>query len=252
MSLLLALGGSDATAPGASLGYALSLLPGAASGGSAIDATANGATVSYAESLTPGAVTASSQASGATVGIGYSIIAGAAQAASQAQGQALPLAYSLLPGSASGAASATASGATVSYAYALLAGIASGSGVATGGRGDDAFRSAGATRKFWAEKADEWLEKSLSRVKAAAEKPVAARETVADDILSEASDRLIDWPAFAPQIDAVQRIAQRLAVPAVDYSEIARYIADQMQAVEAARRAMRRKRDLEAILMLVD
>lgn len=252
MSLLLALGGLDATAPGASLGYALSLLPGSASGGGAINATANGDTVSYAESLISGAATAASQASGATVGIGYSILAGAAQAASQAQGQALPLAYSLLPGSASGSASATASGATVSYAYALLAGIASGAAPATGGRGDDAFRSAGAARKFWADKADEWLEQSLDRIKAAAPKSEVAREAVADDILSEAGDRMMDWPAFAPQIDAVQRIAQRLAVPTVDYSEIARYIAEQMQAVEAARRVMRRKRDLEALLLLVD
>lgn len=251
MSLLLGLN-SGVTASGVAFSYSLTLIAGAASGGAAIDGNASGVTLTYAESLISGAASAYSQASGVTLTEALSLIAGAGQSASQASGQALGLAYSLIDGTAQGQAGATANGAVVSVAYGLLAGIASGSVAVSGGRGDDAFRSAGASRRFWDDRAAAWLQESIDRAQEAATKPLQARAGIAGSIVAETQERLLEWPAFAPQINAIQRIADRLLAPTVDYSEFARYAAEQMQAIEAARRAIRRKRDLEALLMLVD
>lgn len=266
---------SDNTASGVTLTYTLSLLPGAASGGMAADATAQGVTLTYSTALIAGSATASSQAAGAvltevlsliageasasvdatasgvTATQTLSFVAGEAQADSEAQGATLTATYSLIPGAASGGVSpdATAAGATLSYAYTLLAGIASGEiAPVVIRRGDDGGYLA--RERFWAKKAEEWLEAKLEQLPRLAKKPKAKRVAAIEVYENDAADYLADFPEYAPRIDAVTALMEGLLQPYTDYAALILAIEAQQAQIEAHKRARRRARDIEAILLL--
>lgn len=115
-------GGSDATAPGATVTVAASVVAGAASAASAVV----GATLSASAILVAGAATAASAANGATLAAAASLVAGAGAAASTAPGATATATVGLLAGTATAASAAP--GSTVGAIASLLAGSATGTG----------------------------------------------------------------------------------------------------------------------------
>lgn len=103
--------------------------------------------------------------------------------------------------------------------------------------------------KFWSQKQSQWLEDRLEQIRQAAPKPRKARKRIAREILTE----LPQVAESAPQIlkiDVVRSLLERIAAPSPDYTAIAAVVAAQMQQIEAERTARRRKRDMEAVLIL--
>jgi hypothetical protein len=113
--------------------------------------------------------------------------------------------------------------------------------IASAPRGDDAFRTSGAREGFWKAKAEEELQGLLEQAQEAISKPVEARKAVADDFA------LIEWEALpqAPQIGAV---LSALVKPQPDYTALAAMI---MAEMERLRIKARRKRDIEALMVLM-
>lgn len=117
-------------------------------------------------------------------------------------------------------------------------------------RGDDAFRSSGAREEFWRRKAEEWLEEHLQRVQSATGEGRSARKRAARRIAEAAERALEEMPQIAPRIDMIAAFARQLAEERPDFTALAAAVAAQMAQVEAEKRARRRKRDLEAVLLL--
>lgn len=124
------------------------------------------------------------------------------------------------------------------------------SGAARVARGDDAFRSSGSREEFWRRKAEEWLEEHLQRVQSAAGEGRSARKRAARRIVEAAERALVEMPQIAPRIDMIAAFARQLAEERPDFTALAAAVAAQMAQVEAEKRARRRKRDLEAVLLL--
>lgn len=103
--------------------------------------------------------------------------------------------------------------------------------------------------KFWSQKQSEWLEDRLEQIKQAAPKPRKARKRIAREILTELPQIAESTPQSL-QIDVVRSLLERIAAPSPDYTAIAAVVAAQMQQIEAERTARRRKRDMEAVLIL--
>ena len=123
---------------------------------------------------------------------------------------------------------------------------ASNGAVSAAPRGDDAFASSGARERFWARKAEEWLEEHLPELKEAAKAPKAKRKRIARAVIAD----VIEAPApYRPQINAALEIARRLLAP--DYTALAMQVAAELAAIEAVRTQIRRRRDMEAVLLLV-
>ena len=110
-------------------------------------------------------------------------------------------------------------------------------------RGDDAFRTSGARDRFWQSKAEEELAELLEQAQEAVRAPVAARKAVAEEFA------LIEWQAM-PQAPQIGAMLEQLTAPTPDYTHLAAMILEQMQRIEAARIKARRKRDIEAVLLL--
>lgn len=108
-------------------------------------------------------------------------------------------------------------------------------------RGDDAGPSP--RERFWQQKAEEELEELLERAKEAVRRPVKARVAVADEF------QLVEWEAL-PQARQIGEMLQALTAPQPDYTELAGLILAEMQRIEAARVKARRKRDVEAVMLL--
>lgn len=103
--------------------------------------------------------------------------------------------------------------------------------------------------KFWSQKQSEWLEDRLEQIKQAAPRPRKARKRIAREILTELP-QIAESAPQSLQIDVVRALAERIAAPSPDYTAIAAVVAAQMQQIEAERTARRRKRDVEAVLIL--
>lgn len=110
-------------------------------------------------------------------------------------------------------------------------------------RGDDAFRTSGARDRFWQAKAEEELADLLEQAQEAVRAPVAARQAVADEF------QLIEWEDL-PQARQIGEILQSLTAPQPDYTHLAALILAQMERIEAERTKARRKRDIEAVMLL--
>ncbi len=243
-----ATGGASATATGAALTVTATLLSGAAS----VADTAAGVTLSYATSLIQGAASGqiNATATGATLSTAVAIVAGNAsgQINATASGVSLPVNVVLLSGNAQGERNASAGGATVLQFYDFTGGAASSetAPIVTVRRGDDA----GARRRFWEAKAEEWLQERLEAVQRAAKGPARGRKRLATRIIADMPEFVSELPEFASRVDALERLTAKLLAPQVDYSQIAQAVAAQMAFAEAWATKQRRRRDVEALLML--
>ncbi len=110
-------------------------------------------------------------------------------------------------------------------------------------RGDDAFRSSGQRDRFWQERAEEELAELLDRVDGAAEAAERAPEAIVEAFA------LVDWEAL-PAAPRTREMLAALSVPQPDYTIIAALVLAQRQEIEAARVRRRRKRDIEAVILL--
>lgn len=111
------------------------------------------------------------------------------------------------------------------------------------GLGDDAFRSSGARERFWRAKTEEDLEGLLERAEAAAEAPKATRKRVVEAFA------LIEWEKL-PEAPRTRDLLRKLEAKKPDHSGIAALVLAIRQQIEADRVKRRRKRDLEAVLLL--
>lgn len=110
--------------------------------------------------------------------------------------------------------------------------------------GDDA---PGARERFWRAKQDEWEEQALKRVAQAVSKPRKARKRFVADFLQEIESDAVA-ASFGPS--RIDGIIAALSQPAPDYTALAAVVAAHLAEIEAERVKRRRKRDLEAVLML--
>lgn len=112
-------------------------------------------------------------------------------------------------------------------------------------RGDDAgFRSAGAREQFWKAKAEEWLGDRLEEAREAVQAETKAE--FAAVIAPKVTVALMQWPEFRPMIDAVSRLASAMKVEEPDPQ-----IWAQIAEIERQRRVMRRRKDENALMMLM-
>lgn len=112
-------------------------------------------------------------------------------------------------------------------------------------RGDDAFRSHGARDRFWQAKAEEELEALLDQAEEVAGAPKQARQSVVE------SFALVEWEEL-PAAPRTRDLLKSLKAKAPDYTHIAALVMGIRQQIEADRIKRRRKRDLEAVLLLAE
>jgi hypothetical protein len=110
-------------------------------------------------------------------------------------------------------------------------------------RGDDAFRTSGQRERFWQEKAEEQLADLLDRAEEAVRAPRKARERVVEAFA------LVEWESL-PQAPRTRDLLAALDVPQPDYTALAALILSIRAEIEAERVKRRRKRDIEAVLLL--
>ena len=108
--------------------------------------------------------------------------------------------------------------------------------------GDDSPRE-----RFWRAKQDEWEEQALKRVAQAVSKPRKARKRFVADFLREIQDDAVAASVGPSRVDG---IIAALSQPAPDYTALAAVVAAHLAEIEAERVKRRRKRDIEAVLML--
>lgn len=115
-------------------------------------------------------------------------------------------------------------------------------------RGDDGGYLA--RERFWAKKAEEWLEAKLEQLPKLAKKPKAKRAQAIEAYEDDAAEYLAEFPEYAPRINAVTALMEGLSQPYTDFAALMRAIETQQAQIEAHKRARRRARDIEAILLL--
>ena len=120
-------------------------------------------------------------------------------------------------------------------------------------RGDDAGRrSSGARERFWQAKAAEWLDERLETITRARGKPLRTRKRVADRAIVAVPDYVAEFAELAPVASALDGLAERIAAKTPDYAALARYVAEQHAMIAAWKTKQRRRRDAEAMLVLMD
>ena len=226
--------------------FSQDLLDTAASG----DATATGTTLTQTVSLIAGTATGvrNATATGQVLAFTTSLIAGTASGVrnATATGATVVELFSFLPGAGSGTAGATANGETLSVSYSLTPGSAYGEGTVPRAIGDDG----GVRERFWRSKAEEWLEDRLEAIQRAAGKPQRVRKRLATRIVADVPDFVSEIPDLAPRVDAIAALSERMAVQKPDYAAISAAIERQMALVAAWNTMQRRRRDVEALLIL--
>lgn len=110
-------------------------------------------------------------------------------------------------------------------------------------RGDDAFRSSGQREQFWRTKAEAQLEELLDRAEQAATAPPKARARVVEAFA------LVEWEKL-PEAPTTRDLLATLKADEADYTHIAALVMAIREEIEAERTKRRRKRDIEAVLML--
>ena len=119
--------------------------------------------------------------------------------------------------------------------------------VATVPRGDDAaFRSAGERERFWAKRAEDWLEDRLERIEEVARAPKKTRKNFAANFLEKAESLNIPQP----RVDALAVMLAELTAPQPDYTALAMQVAEWMDRIARDRRRQRERRDIEALMAL--
>lgn len=113
-------------------------------------------------------------------------------------------------------------------------------------RGDDGGFSR--RERFWRAQAEEWFEAQYGKIEAAT--TARAKRRLATRITADVPEFISGIPELAPRVTALETIAARFAEPAPDYTALANAVAAQMALIEAWQTKERRRRDMEAILVL--
>jgi hypothetical protein len=114
------------------------------------------------------------------------------------------------------------------------------------GRGDDAFRSSGVRERFWAEKAEDWLQERLEQIPQVAKRPKRARRRFAEALLQRVEAE--DIPQ--PRVDALAALLTALVAPAPDYTALALDAQEWLSQMARVRRQWRDERDIAALQAL--
>jgi hypothetical protein len=101
-------------------------------------------------------------------------------------------------------------------------------------RGDDG----GTLRRFWKKRADEWVEENLEKLQTARKPARVIR------VVLESAESMETLPIPVAAIDQIRAAMDR---PAPDYTMIA---ASLIAVLEQKKRAIRKRRDIEALLVL--
>jgi hypothetical protein len=131
----------------------------------------------------------------------------------------------------------------------LAAGLLAGANVAQPPpviiRGDDggSYRE-----RFWRAQAEEWFEAQFDKIESATTS--RAKRRLATRITADVPAFISAIPELAPRVTALETIGQALAQTAPDYTALANAVAAQMALIEAWKTKERRRRDMEAIMVL--
>ena len=124
------------------------------------------------------------------------------------------------------------------------------------GRGDDApgMRYGNEREGFWRKKADDWLEEYLDRIPEVAKQPKRKKRKLAAEFEAEfakiSQEFMANSEEIPARVDAVAGLIEQLKQPSPDYSALAAMVADIQAQIQADRTRRRRKRDIEAVLIL--
>ena len=113
-------------------------------------------------------------------------------------------------------------------------------------RGDDAFRSSGVRERFWAERAEEWLEERLEQIPQVAQRPKRARRRFAEALLQRVEAE--DIPQA--RVDTLRALLDDLTAPAPDYTALALDAQEWLAQMARAKRQWRDERDIKALQAL--
>jgi hypothetical protein len=113
-------------------------------------------------------------------------------------------------------------------------------------RGDDG----GELERYWRKWAEKWVEDKLGEIEDAKTKPRKVRKRLAAKIREQAAEYEVTAPELAPRIDDLQIIAGWLAAPEPDLTAIAAEVMEQRAILDAWNLKQRRRRDMEALLIL--
>lgn len=113
-------------------------------------------------------------------------------------------------------------------------------------RGDDAFRSAGARERFWAEQAEELLQDRLEQLPEVAKKPKRARKRFAQAFLQRVE--AFDLPVA--RVDTLTALLADLTAPQPDYTALAKAAAEWLDRMARDKRRWRDNRDMLALMEL--
>jgi hypothetical protein len=135
--------------------------------------------------------------------------------------------------------------AAITLGDLIVAAAGNGPGVVQTARGDDAFRSYDARAKLWTRKAEEWLASRIEEVAAVAEKPRKQRKRFIADFMRQTHELAPEWSI--KQDDFAARVIEELKPAEIDMAALHNAV----EAYQAAMLARRRKRDNEALIVLV-
>lgn len=117
---------------------------------------------------------------------------------------------------------------------------------ATAPRGDDAFRTSGARERFWAGKAEEYLQDRLEELPRIAKRPKRARRRFAEAFLQGVE--AYDLPQ--PRVDALTALLSDLTAPAPDFTSLALAAQEYLTRMAREKRVWRDERDIMALKAL--
>lgn len=115
-------------------------------------------------------------------------------------------------------------------------------------RGDDVGEFS--RERFWRKRAEDWIEDHLEALQEANGRPQRARKRLASRIIADVPAFVSAIPEFAPRVDALAALAERIATPAPDYTALAAAMAREAEIIAEWQKQKRRRRDVEALLML--
>ncbi len=246
-----ATGQSNAAAVASSAGVATASAVGDTAGGVVVSGA--GASAGIATAQAAGAATRAG--AGASAGVGAANAVGASTRAAAASSAGIAAASAIGAdasggitsgvGTSSGSATASAVGASTNAAAGTSEGTSTAAGVSpaaavTVRRGDDA----GARERFWAAKAEDWLEERLEQVPAVAKRPKRARRRFVEAFLTQAEAMDL------PRVDALAEMMAGLMAPQADYTDLAAAMMEYLARVRRERRKWRDERDIRALMAL--
>jgi hypothetical protein len=125
-------------------------------------------------------------------------------------------------------------------------------GIAQRPRGDDAFRSSGAREAFWRKRAEEALEEQLEALVAVSGegRSETSRRRVARRFRAKL-EQFDAAPVVANNLPLISEVLREFTRPRPDYTALAVSIMAAQEAIARERIKARRKRDIEALLVMI-